>query len=124
MSDKTGDRSNVRYSEAFKLSVVRELESSGASFEELRRKYQIGGANTLQKWVRKYGNGTRGKVIRVEKTEEISELERLKRRLKQVESAMVDTCVKLAISESTAKLLAKKAGVEDLEEFKKKAHGQ
>ena len=45
----------VRYSEAFKLEVVRELEQDGLPFDHVRRKYGIAGSWTVQKWVHKYG---------------------------------------------------------------------
>ena len=48
----------------------------------MRRKYGIIGCFTVQAWVRKYGNGSRGKRIRVEKPEEINEVERLRAELR------------------------------------------
>jgi len=54
------------------MAVVRELEEQDLPFEEIRRKYGIKGSATVQEWVRKYGNGSRGKVIRVERPEEIN----------------------------------------------------
>jgi pyruvate dehydrogenase (quinone) len=44
MIQKTGEnRLVIRYSEAFKMEVVRELEASGTTFEAMRRKYGIRG---------------------------------------------------------------------------------
>ena len=60
---------------------MREVEEQDLPFEEVRRKYNILGSCTVQKWVRKYDNGTRGKRVRVEKPEEISELRRLRERV-------------------------------------------
>lgn len=46
----------IRYSEAFKRQVVEELEGGRyRSVEEVRKKYGIGGGDTVQKWVKKYG---------------------------------------------------------------------
>lgn len=39
----SGRDPSIRYSEAFKMQVVRELEESGAPFAQLRRKYGIRG---------------------------------------------------------------------------------
>jgi transposase-like protein len=89
----------------------------------MMRKYGIKGHCTIQKWVRKYGNGTRGKIIRVEKPDERSELEMLRKRVRQLEALVADGQVDLAIERATARLLAKRAGVENLEEFKKKLPG-
>ena len=71
---RVGTNFGIRYSEAFKMEVVRELEENDLPFGQMQRKYGIKGCGTVQSWARKYGNGSRGKVIRVEKPEEINEL--------------------------------------------------
>jgi transposase-like protein len=117
-------RAAVRYSEAFKMEVVRELEAEGKSFDELRRKYGIGGNDTVQKWVRRYGNGSRGKVIRVERPEEINELKQLRERTRRLEKALADANLDLALERQYTRLACQRAGIEDVAEFKKKAAGQ
>jgi transposase len=114
----------IRYSEAFKLEVVRELESGGLFFSDLQRKYGIKGKTTVQKWVRKYGNGSRGKVIRVQKPEEIDELQRLKDRVRRLETALADAHVDLALERAFGKIACERAGIEDVEAFKKKLDGK
>jgi transposase len=114
----------VRYSEVFKMEVVRELERDGLPFDQVRRKYGIAGGCTVQKWVHKYGNGTRGKVIRVEKPEEINEKEQLKRRVRALERALADTNIDLALERQYTRLACERAGIRDVAEFKKKAGGQ
>ena len=120
---RVGFRAAIRYSEAFKLSVVREVEREHVPFEAVRRKYGILGCDTVQSWVRKYGNGTRGKVIRVEKPEEINELKRLRDRVRQLERALADTNIDLLLERAYTELACERAGVA-VEEFKKKATGQ
>jgi transposase-like protein len=112
----------IRYSEAFKMEVVRELESSGETFDRVRRKYGVG-MSTVQVWARKYGNGTRGKVIRVETPEEIDEMKRLKDRVRRLETALADSNVELAVERAYTRLACQRAGIKDVEEFKKKADG-
>lgn len=123
MAKRVGQNYGIRYSEAFKLAVVREVESQDLPFEEMRRKYGIRGSVTVQKWVRKYGNGTRGKIIRVEKPEEINELQRLRRRVRQLESALADANIDAALERAFTELACERAGL-DVEEFKKKAAGK
>lgn len=105
------------------MAVVRELESQDSPFEEMRRKYGIRGTVTVQKWARKYGNGNRGKIIRVEKPEEINELQRLRRRVRQLETALADANIDAALERAFTELACERAGV-DVEEFKKKAAGK
>ena len=106
------------------MQLVRELETQEISYSECRRKYGVRGTFTLQRWVRKYGNGSRGKVIRVEKPEELNEKEQLKRRVRALERALADTNIDLALERQYTRLACERAGIEDVAEFKKKAGGQ
>lgn len=123
MAKRLGQNHGIRYSEAFKMAVVREVEEEDKPFEEVRRKYGIGGCETVQAWVRKYGNGERGMKIRVEKPEEINELKRLRERVRQLERALADANIDAALERAYTELACERAGV-DAEEFKKKAAGQ
>jgi transposase-like protein len=122
MAKRLGQNYGIRYSEAFKMAVVRELEEEDLPYEHVRRKCGILGSATVQKWVRKYGNGSRGIRIRVEKPEEINEMQRLKERVRRLESALADANIDLALERAYTELACQRAGVE-VEEFKKKAAG-
>jgi transposase-like protein len=123
LQKRAGVNSGIRYSEAFKMQIVREVEENDLPFEEVRRKYGIKGCDTVQTWVRRYGNGSRGKVIRVQKPEEIDELKRLKERVRRLETALADSNVELAIERAYTRMACERAGIKDVEEFKKKAGG-
>jgi len=117
-------KSATRYSESFKMTVVRELEEGGMPFEKLRKKYGIKGPSTVGRWARHYGNGDTGKIIRVEKPEEINEREEMKRRIKGLERALADAHIDLALERACIRLACERAGIKDIEEFKKKAGGK
>ena len=117
------DRVVVRYSEAFKLAVVREIEQ-GLNRTEARRKYGIRGCGTLQRWLGKYGNGSVGKVIRVERPEEISEVQQLRQRMRQMERALADATIDLALERAYTQMACERAGIADVAEFKKKEAGR
>jgi transposase len=124
MKTKTGVRRvEIRYSEAFKMEVVRELEAGGLAFDAISRKYGIKGAMTVSKWVRQYGNGTRGKVVRVERPEEINELKRLKARVRLLEASLADANIEAALERAYTRIACRRAGIADVAEFKKKAAG-
>jgi transposase-like protein len=123
MAKRAGQNAGIRYSEAFKKGVVREVEQQDLAFEQVRRKYGILRSATVPKWVRKYGNGSRGKVIRVEQPNEINELARVRAELRRVKEALADAHVALALERAYAELACERAGV-DPEEFKKKAAGK
>jgi len=123
-SKKSVIKPAIRYSEAFKMTIVRELEEGAASFKDIRRKYGISGCETVQGWVRKYGNGILGKVIRVETPKEIDDLKRLKERVKRLESLLADTNLELSLERQYTRLACERAGIVDVLEFKKKAAGK
>ena len=105
------------------MAVVQELEEQGVPFEQVRRKYGILGCFTVQAWVGKYGNGSRGKRILVQKIEEINELARLRAELRRVKEALADAHVDLALERAFTEVACKRIGM-DPEEFKKKAAGK
>jgi len=124
MTKRVGQNFGIRYSEAFKMTVVREVEEQDLPYDHVRRKYGIKGDWTVQTWVRKYGNGSRGKVIRVERPEEINEQKKLKDRVKQLERLLADANIDLALERAYTKIACERAGIKDVEAFKKKAAGK
>lgn len=123
MTKESRVRAAIRYSEAFKMQIVRELERGLINIEQIRRKYGIGGCYTIRRWVCQYGNGSIGRVIRVEKPEEINERQELKRRVRALEQALADANIDLALERAYTELACERAGV-DVQEFKKKAIGK
>jgi transposase-like protein len=96
----------------------------GLSYAAVRQKYGITGNATVQVWVRKYGSGIRGRMVRVEKPEEISQLKRLKERVRQLESALADANIDLGLERAYTRLACEEAGIQDVEAFKKNAGGK
>jgi len=105
------------------MGLVREIEQQGLPLDEVRRRFGIRGNTTVLRWVRKYGNGSRGKRIRVEKPEEINELKRLRDRVRRLESALADANIDIALERAFTELACERAGL-NVEEFKKKAAGK
>ncbi len=54
----------------------------------------------MLRWVRQYGNGKHGKVTRVERADEPSENERLRRQLRQAKEALADAHMELALEKA------------------------
>ena len=111
----------IRYSKSFKMQVVREVEG-GRSCSAVRRKYKIGGGSTVMRWVRQFGSGKYGKVIRVEKPDEVNEVSRLRKELRQMKEALADTHVELALEKAYLEVACEELD-QPMEEFKKKRAG-
>ena len=94
-------RPNNRYSLAFKQKVVSEIESGKFSLSQVRKIYDINGAPTLYKWLRKLGKGHLiEKIIRIEMKDEKDKLKELQQKNQQLESALAQTQLKLLMSEA------------------------
>ena len=122
--EQSAIKPTIRYSEAFKLQIVRELDSGHLSLRRAKQKYGIGGAMTVQRWVRRYGNGNHGKVVRVEQPQELNEKDQLKRRVRVLEKALADANIDLVLERAYTKIACERAGIKDVEAFKKKHRGK
>jgi transposase len=110
----------VRYSQAFKISIVREVEREGILRSEVMAKYGIKGRTTVNRWLAQFGSGKIGRVIRVERPKEINEAQKQRDRIKRLETALADASIDLAMEKGYLKIACEIAGIKDMEEFKKK----
>jgi transposase-like protein len=112
----------IRYSQGFKLQLVREVETGETSAWAVQRKYNIKGVTTVMRWVRQYGSGKYGKVIRVENADEVNEASRLRIQLRQAKEALADTHMELALEKAFLAVACEEMN-QSLEAFKKKHAG-
>jgi transposase-like protein len=113
----------IRYSEAFKLQAVREVESGRDCAYGVQRKYGIKGTGTVMRWVRQLGSGKYGKIIRVERPDEIGEVARLRHQLRQAKEALADAHMELALEKAYLVEACQQLG-QPVESFKKKRAGK
>jgi len=115
----------VRYSEAFKLQVVRQLEQGHFGNPwEAGQAYGVKGTGTVARWVRQFGKDhLLGKVVRVMKADEETEVKALRKRVRELERALADAHIDLRLEAAYVELACEVAGVKDVGEFKKKHAG-
>ena len=116
----------IRYSEAFKLQVVRELEEGKlASCTAAGEAYGIGGATTVRSWMRKYGRShLLKKVVHVQTVDERSEMRKLKDRLRELELALVDAHLDLRLEHAYLEIACEEGWKGSVDELKKKGSGR
>jgi len=116
----------IRYSEAFKLQVVRELEEGKhANCWAAREAYGIHGTATVSRWVRTYGKShLLGKVVHVQTADERSELRKAKDRITELERALVEAHLDLRLERSYLETACELGWHGNVEELKKKADGR
>jgi len=112
----------IRYSEAFKIQVVQEIESGiHDNYNVAKRAYGIGSACTIINWHRKYGNKyKKRKFIRVESMTDKDKMRELEQRVRELEGALSDTTIDLLLEREYLKMACQEAGIQDVASFKKK----
>jgi transposase len=111
-----------RYSEAFKLHIVEEIESGRFRTQrEAMEYFGITGYGTISIWLRKYGrNHLAPRIVRIETMEEKDKLQELKKRIKALEKALADTRVDQILAEAYFETFCEEFGVTDIPALKKK----
>lgn len=115
-------RQTIRqYSISFKRQVIGDLESGRFdSIELARRHYGIGGMNTIQKWLHKYGkNHLLPKVVIVQKPDEKDMIRELKRQVAELQHALGQTQAQNVLNAEFLKIACGDLDC-DVEAFKKK----
>jgi transposase-like protein len=91
----------IRYSISFKQKVVKEIEAEGLNISEVARRYDIKGGQTIQNWIRKFGqNHLLSKIVRVEMKGEKDRVKELEGELKRVKLALADATLKNDVLET------------------------
>jgi len=113
----------IRYSESFKMQVVREIEEGRhPNCLSAAKAYGIRGSRTVYNWVFKYGRASMSRrILRVETKDETNELERLRKEVKTLKNALAEAHLDLRLGAAFLEIACGKAGIEDIEDFKKKA---
>lgn len=109
-----------KYSSAFKLKVVNEIESGKLSVNQAMEIYDIGGGSTISRWIKNLGKShLLSKIVRIEMKDEKDKVKELKERVRQLEKLLANKELDSLMNEAFLELLAEDNEV-DLEEFKKK----
>ncbi len=126
---KVGPKSTNRYSIAFKMRVVEEVENGLITAADARKLYNVGGKGTIAEWVERYGmNKKLERTVYVMTHEEDIELIRLRKENRRLQQALDDSQIKTIALESLIEVaeekyhldLKKNFGSKVLEELKKK----
>ena len=101
-----------RYSEAFRIQVVREYEKEGVSLNTLHKRYGVSQL-TLQKWIRKYSlEGIRHQMMVIQTPEEQDQLKVLQEQNRQLEKLVAQLSVDKLMLESTLAVIEREYNVD------------
>ena len=119
--------SDGKYSEAFKLHVVSEIESGRLNKSEANRKYDIPGSTTVLKWCRKYGvlkHAAQQKAKSVTMVNEAHEMVRLNNEIKALKGELDDARMKNVVLETLVDIAEKELEIPIRKNFGAKRSGK
>jgi transposase len=111
-------RQTIRYSTAFKLKVISEIESGKYSIAEARHIYDINSAGTIPYWLNRYGkNHLLNKVVRIQMKDERDKIKELKNQIKALERALSKSQVDNLCWQSLVEVIDEKYGIDSKKNF-------
>ena len=101
-----------RYSEAFRIQVVREYEQGEYSLNAFCQRYGMT-STTLQKWIKKYSlQGLRFQSMTIQTPEERDRLKQLEAENVRLKLLVADLTLEKAILESTVAVIEEEYGID------------
>lgn len=112
----TGQKTIIKYSEAFKLKVIKELESGKLTQAEAVKKYGIKNQGTVHYWIKQYRkHHLLQRIVRIEMPNEIKQsdlIKQLKEEKRKLESALAQTQVKLITYETLVEVAGQELNID------------
>lgn len=107
-----------RYSTAFQLKVVREIEEGKYTCRHARDLYDIGGKSTIAKWLQRHGKQhLLTEVVQVRMKTEQDKVKQLQDRIRELERALADSQIEKVYLQGLVQVMDEATG----ETLKKKA---
>lgn len=120
--------SEGKYSEAFKIFLVKEIESGKLNKSEANRKYNIPGSTTVLKWCRKYGvlkhTAAQQKAKGIIMSNEAHEMARLHNEIKALKGELDDARLKNVVLETMVDIAEKELEIPIRKNFGAKQSGK
>jgi len=108
----------IRYSTAFKLKVISEIESGKYSIAEARRIYDIKGVSTIRYWIKRYGkHHLLNTIIRVQMKDEKDKVKELQDQIKALERTLAQSQVENLCLKSLVEVIDEKYGIDSKKNF-------
>jgi transposase len=91
----------LRYSTAFKLEVIDQIERGELTVAQAQRRYDIRGGHTISNWLRKFGRTSLlHQIVRVQTVQEKDQLKAMQQEIKKLKEALADAHMEKRILET------------------------
>lgn len=102
-----------RYSTAFQLKVVREIEQGKYTASQARRLYDIGGKSTIAMWLKRHGRShLLSEIVQVRMKSEQSKIKQLEQRIRELEAVLADVQVEKFALQGLVQVMDENSGGE------------
>lgn len=106
-------RRTVRYSAAFKLKVIGQIERGELTMEAARRLYDIGGGSTIRSWLKSYGRSDLlPQMVRVQMKDETDKVRAQEEQIRKLEHALSASQLEVLALRSTLEVIEEKYGAD------------
>jgi transposase-like protein len=116
MKGKQESPTSKRYGEAFKRTVVNDIESGKTTILAVRKQYGITGGVTIPRWIRRYGRKSMSKTTRVSKkniaSKPLSNSARLERENRELKAALAQVTMEKVLLESLVTVAQEELGID------------
>lgn len=113
MPKESSGRQQKKYSQGFKQAVISEIESGKTSIFGAQQRYGIGGATTIQRWIKQYGKAELlPTTVQIRMKEEVDELSVARQRIRQLEKAIAELTIDKAVAEAVLKVASAHYGTD------------
>lgn len=110
----------TRYSDAFKMEVVQQIESGRFSIHQAKVHYGIPGSGTVANWLRRFGKlHLLSKVIRVEMPDQRDKMSSLEAENKRLKLLLADKLLERDIAIAELEVICEELGLNPVELKKK-----
>lgn len=95
----------IRYSEGFKKDIVSKIERGKLSAYSARKRYNIGGSHTIERWQKRYGlNSFEERCEYVRTLEEVDKMKLFDKEKKELEQALGQAHLRIKYLEEMLKM--------------------
>ena len=100
-----------RYSTAFQLKVVREIEQGKYTASRARQVYDIGGRSTIATWLKRHGKDhLLTELVQVRMKTEQDKIKQLQQRIRELEQVLADAQVERFALQGLVQVMDEKSG--------------
>ena len=113
MHKESSGRQHKKYSKGFKQAIISEIQSGKTSILGAQHRYGIGGATTIQRWIKAAGKPELlPTIVHIRMKDEVDELPAALQRIRQLEKIIAELTIDKVVAEAVLKVASHHYGTD------------